>query len=189
MLKKNKVKRIDNPFFLNGNRKNNKSADFSQVNKPAKIVKAKVTQILPFLMGIDHEFYQRNFIHSLKESLTVKRVEFSPPKTFAGLQISTIPLHTKVSKRIVQRINSYKSISITKTRKQKTVPKEPKKLKKSESPVIAKIITNAKKEALARPLYTPQPIKTLKSLPKMCYKEALRIATWNSKAKPELNKM
>ena len=187
------------PFLFSNSlhRGHNRSLDLSSGMKQVKALKDKEkSPALPLLMGIDSDFFSRNFMHSLKASLTVKRIEFSPPKTFSLMNISTIPIRSKVQKIInPQRVASFKSMPKARPKAKsisESVKSKPHR-KKSESPRGAfKELTTMKKETIVAriPAHTPLLLKpVVKPLPKMTYKEASRIAKWSNRARPELLKL
>lgn len=199
MNKRQKAVRVESPsqvFSATLRKCHYRSVDLTSAMKQLKALKRKEKrQELPLLMGIDSNFFAMNFMHSLKSSLTVKRIEFSPPKIFTGIQISTVPIRPRVPQTTIpKRVNSFKSIPRARP-KAKSI-EEPailkKKAKRHESPQAApKILTHIKKDPISSrlPVYTPQPARPAKPLPKISYKEASKILKWGFRAKPELGKL
>jgi Tubulin-tyrosine ligase family len=133
----------------------------------------------------------RSSLPYLKESLTVKKIEFSPPRRFE----MPIILQPKQSKQLVlETIYSYKQINKTRTESLPNSSHRQKVRQNSEKKTISlqpspKIISSKKEASFTlKPQIVPSQ-KLYKPLPKMNLREAIRVSDWTTKAKPELDKM
>jgi tubulin polyglutamylase TTLL1 len=173
----------------------NRSIDYADSTKILKepTTKLKKINIFPLLFNLEPKIYQNHILHALRESLTVKKIEFSPPKASQSPNLS-IPYRYKYNKpSLLVRENSYKLISKPKIKSKSISTKlQLKKAKKNESPQIT-----PKKSTTIKRDYSPSKInvlvppinRTIKPLPKVLLKEAMRNPAWLSKARPELDKM
>ena len=141
-----------------------------------------------FISSFDTQLKQGS-LPFLKESLTVKKIEFSPPKKLE-MPIILKPRGSKHSN--LGAIESCKEIIKTRTEslpcstiREKAYQDSDR--KSSSQQPTPKISADRKKDspAGAKPAYA----KVLKSLPKMTLRDAMRNPEWVSKAKPELDKM
>ena len=141
-----------------------------------------------FIASFDTQL-KRGSLPFLKESLTVKKIEFSSPKKFE-MPIILKPLGNKHS--TLEVIESCKEILKPRTESLpcstiREKPYQDSDKKSSSQQPTPKISIDRKKDlpVVSKPLYS----KLLKPLPKMNLRDAMRNSEWVSKAKPELDKM
>lgn len=201
MYRKIKKTKLDSssPLLLTRTSKklHNKSADVTDSGKVHRYSKINHILIYPLLLSMEPGLYQNNLMHSLRESLTVKKIEFSPPKVGPSVNISTAPLRYRLPKpRLLEKVDSLNAIQRQRVKASsvgdKLYMKKIKKPEKPESPQITpKRTSSFKREYMTPriPAYTPPIIKSAKPLPKMIFKEAIRNIQWAKKVRPELDKM
>lgn len=134
---------------------------------------------------------KRGSLPFLKESLTVKKIEFSPPKKYE----MPIILKPRPNKHVtLEAIESCKEIikarteSLPSTSIRERSSQESEKKSTSQQPT-PKIMIDRKRDS---PMVKPSPClyqKINKPLPRMSLRDALRNTEWVSKAKPELDKI
>ena len=141
-----------------------------------------------FIASFDTQL-KRGSLPFLKESLTVKKIEFSPPKKYE-MPIILKPLGNKHT--TLEVIESCKEILKPRTESLpcstiREKPYQDSDKKSSSQQPTPKISIDRKKDlpVVPKPLYS----KVLKPLPKMNLRDAMRNSEWLSKAKPELDKM
>ena len=170
----------------------NKSIYSSEQTKSFKVSRARPILIHPVYLTAEHSMMQSNLLHSLKESLTVKRIEFSQPKI--SVNLNSLPLRSRqIRARALDKVESLGNLK-RKRFKARSVGERFQKTKqeRSQSPRCSpKRNYSVKKEYLTPrvPSYTPPVVRVPKQLPKMMLKEAMRNIGWSLKAKPELDKM
>ena len=142
-----------------------------------------------FITSFDNQI-KRGSLPYLKESLTVKKIEFSPPKK---LEMPII-LKPKASRRMaLETISSCSDISKTRTESlpntcpRERVSQESEKKSSSQHPTPKMALSRREGPILLRPQAVSHRIS--KPLPKMNLREAIRISEWVVKAKPELDKI
>ena len=197
MHKKAKVNKAELPSFTIFSRTHrklhNRSVDISESNKSYKI---KKSNRFPLLLNIDQGFHS-HLLHSLRESLTVKKIQFSPVKSYVNSHISVEGVcRNKYQPHILERVLSIKGLGKHRGRAKMLIEKmnlkkikhgdkiekieKIEKITKNDKPESAHVAPkkniNARKEYVAPriPTYTPPPIKIMKPLPRMPFKEAIR---------------
>ena len=141
-----------------------------------------------FISSFDTQL-KKGSLPFLKESLTVKKIEFSPPKKFEmpiilkprGAKNSNLEVIESCKEIIKPRTESLPCSTIREKPYQ-----DPDKKSSSQQPT-PKISIDRKKDSpvVPKPIYS----KVLKSLPKMTLRDAMRNSEWVVKARPELDKM
>ena len=170
----------------------NKSISTPEQTKSFKVSRARQILIHPVYLTAEHSTLQSNLLHSLKESLTVKRIEFSQPKI--SVNLNSLPLRSRqIRARALDKVESLGNLK-RKRFKARSVGErcQSKKQEQSQSPRCSpKRIVSVKKEYLTPrvPSYTPPVPRVQKQLPRMAFKEAMRNLNWSLRAKPELDKM
>jgi tubulin polyglutamylase TTLL1/tubulin monoglycylase TTLL3/8 len=151
-------------------------------------LKVSYNQQYSFIASFDHQL-KRGSLPFLKESLTVKKIEFSPPKKYE-MPIILKPRANKPGS--LETIESCKEIIKPRTEslpcstiREKPAPDTDR--KSSSQQPTPKILIDRKKDspAVSKPAYS----KISKPLPKMSLREAIRNTEWAIKARPELDRM
>lgn len=140
-----------------------------------------------FITSFDNQLKRGSLPH-LKESLTVKKIAFSPPRKYEmpiilkprarQVALETISSCTDIQKHRTESLPN----SVYRERQSQDYEK------KSTSQQPTPKIFSGKKESpfMLKPQIVP---RTVKPLPRMNLREAIRISEWVVKAKPELDKM
>ncbi|OMJ86589.1 hypothetical protein SteCoe_11875 [Stentor coeruleus] len=143
-----------------------------------------------FISGIEDQA-KRGSLAFLKESLTVKRIEFSPQRKCE----MPIILKPKVLKQVnLESISSSQEIcklrneSLPNNSSRDKNEEEIKRKSASQQPTPKTFADRRKEVYIGKPLIA-NPLKVPKPLIKISLREALRSQDWVGKAKPELDRM
>ena len=192
----------------------NRSLELSDNGKLYTKYIIKHLNFFPQLINIENSLGKNPLVHSLKESLTVKKIEFSHPRCTPTTNVSTTPYKNRATpQQLLGKVDSFRSLSKHKFRSKNlncsnkiqafSKLKKPEKALKNDkfdkqgSPDKGESVQMTPKKnfqirreyAAKTPSYTTPTIRIVKPLPAIQFREAMRNPNWVTKARPELDKM
>ncbi|OMJ66932.1 hypothetical protein SteCoe_36053 [Stentor coeruleus] len=153
-------------------------------------LRMQYNQQISFISNIEDQA-KKSSLSFLKESLTVKRIEFSPPRKcempiiLKPKALKQAPLESISSS---QEICKLRNESLPNNNSRDKHEEEIKRKSASQQPT-PKTFTDRRKEMYIRKTLIANPLKVPKPLTKISLREALRSQDWVAKAKPELDRI